>query len=133
LHLDRRAFCRLLWQLWSPNWTFDEATFARSAASFDNPDFVDVTIHSYRHRYGNAAGDPALEEIEKRLAAKPKSRCRPLRCREKPTTSCRRNCPKGTARFSPARTSVLLKIGHNPPQEAPGIFADAVLELARTA
>ena len=72
LELDRRAFCRLLWQLWSPNWNFDEATFSRSATSFDNPDFVDVTIHSYRHRYGNAAGDPALAEIEKRLAAKPK-------------------------------------------------------------
>jgi pimeloyl-ACP methyl ester carboxylesterase len=72
LDLGRRAFCHLLWQLWSPNWAFDEATFARSATSFDNPDFVDVTIHSYRHRYGNALGDPALEEIEKRLAAKPK-------------------------------------------------------------
>ena len=57
---NRRDVCRLLWKLWSPEWAFDEATFERSAASFDNPDFVDVVIQSYRHRYGYAAGDPAL-------------------------------------------------------------------------
>src|SRR5579863_172858 len=72
LEANRRPLARLLWQLWSPPWSFDDATFARSAASFDNPDFVAVTIQSYRHRYGYAAGDPALEEIEKRLAAQPK-------------------------------------------------------------
>ena len=68
---NRRAFIRLLWQLWSPNWPFDDATFERSAPSWDNPDFVEVTIQSYRHRYGNAPGDPALEPIEKQLAAQP--------------------------------------------------------------
>ena len=61
LEANRRAFARLLWELWSPPWTFDDATFARSAASFDNPDFVAVTIQSYRHRFGYAAGDPALD------------------------------------------------------------------------
>ncbi len=64
LEANRRAFARLLWELWSPPWTFDDSTFARSAASFDNPDFVAVTIQSYRHRFGYAAGDPALDEIE---------------------------------------------------------------------
>jgi pimeloyl-ACP methyl ester carboxylesterase len=71
LEQNRREICRLLWQLWSPTWTFDEATFERTAASFDNPDFVDVVIHSYRHRRLNAPGDPALEPIEERLAAQP--------------------------------------------------------------
>jgi pimeloyl-ACP methyl ester carboxylesterase len=71
LEKNRRDICRLLWQLWSPNWRFDEATFERTAVSFDNPDFVDVVIHSYRHRYGAAAGEPALEPIERRLAGQP--------------------------------------------------------------
>ena len=61
----------MFWRLWSPNWQFDEATFAASAASFDNPDFVDVTIQSYRHRYGNAPGDPAYADLERSLAAQP--------------------------------------------------------------
>src|SRR5260370_32536951 len=69
---NRRALARLLWRLWSPNWNFDDATFERTAQSFDNPDFVDVAIQSYRHRYGYAAGDPALEAIERRLAQKPR-------------------------------------------------------------
>ena len=71
LQKDRRAVCRLLWQLWSPDWTFDDATFAQSAAAFDNPDFVDVVIHSYRHRYGGIPGDPALDGLEALLAAQP--------------------------------------------------------------
>ncbi len=71
LEQNRRDICRLLWQLWSPTWSFDEATFERTSVSFDNPDFVDVIIHSYRHRYGTAAGDPALEWIERRLAEQP--------------------------------------------------------------
>jgi pimeloyl-ACP methyl ester carboxylesterase len=71
LERDRRAITRLLWRLWSPNWRFDEATFAATADSFDNADFVAVTIQSYRHRYGAAPGDPAFDEIEARLAAQP--------------------------------------------------------------
>jgi pimeloyl-ACP methyl ester carboxylesterase len=54
LAANRREFCRLIWQLWSPNWSFDDATFARTASSFDNPDFVEVTIHSYRQRRGRS-------------------------------------------------------------------------------
>jgi pimeloyl-ACP methyl ester carboxylesterase len=71
LERNRRDLCRLMWRLWSPNWQFDDATFETTAASWDNPDFVDVCIHSYRHRYGQAAGDPALEGIEQDLAAQP--------------------------------------------------------------
>ena len=71
LSANRAAIARLLWPLWSPNWAVDDATFERTASSFDNPDFVDVTIQSYRHRYGNAAGDPAYDDLEARLAAQP--------------------------------------------------------------
>ena len=127
LESDRRAFCRQLWKLWSPHWNFDEATFARSAASFDNPDFVAVTIHSYRHRYGNAAGDPALDELERRLAAKPKIAV--------PTIALQGDAdgvlpPEVSERHRPSFTGpyqyrVLPTIGHNPPQEAPAIFAEA--------
>jgi pimeloyl-ACP methyl ester carboxylesterase len=71
LAANRRDLCRILWRLWSPNWAFDEAMFARTAASWDNPDFVDVVIHSYRHRHAAAEGDPALAAIESLLAATP--------------------------------------------------------------
>ena len=71
LRANRRDLARLLWRLWSPNWKFDDATFEQTAASFDNEDFVEVTIQSYRHRFANAPGDPILEELEERLAAQP--------------------------------------------------------------
>jgi pimeloyl-ACP methyl ester carboxylesterase len=71
LQENRRDIARLLWRLWSPNWQFDDATFEATASSFDNADFVDVTIQSYRHRYGNAPGDPALEPLEQRLTERP--------------------------------------------------------------
>ena len=71
LTANRGELTRSLWRLWSPNWSFDDATLAATTASFDNPDFVDVTIQSYRHRYGNAAGDPAYDDLEARLAAQP--------------------------------------------------------------
>jgi len=71
LTANRGPLCRLLWQLWSPNYRFDDATYDQCAAAFDNPDFVDVVIQSYRHRYGKAPGDPAYDEIEARLAARP--------------------------------------------------------------
>jgi pimeloyl-ACP methyl ester carboxylesterase len=131
--VNRRAISRLLWELWSPHWSFDDATFERSAVSFENPDFVAVTIQSYRHRYGNAAGDPALDEIEHRLAAKPKIAA--------PTIALQGEAdgvwpPETTEHHAayftgPYQRRVLPRIGHNPPQEAPRTFADAVLELVR--
>lgn len=66
---SRREFCRLLWSLWSPTWRFDGDTYARSAAAFDNPDFVEVVVHSYRHRFGLVDGDPQFDDIERRLSA----------------------------------------------------------------
>lgn len=72
LSLNRRPLCRFLWQTWSPDWHFTDETYNRTAASFDNPDFVDVVIHSYRHRIGNAPGESRFVETEKRLAERPK-------------------------------------------------------------
>jgi pimeloyl-ACP methyl ester carboxylesterase len=71
LTANRGELTRLLWRLWSPNWVFDEATLQATTTSFENPDFVDVTIQSYRHRYGNAPGDPAYDDLEARLATRP--------------------------------------------------------------
>jgi len=71
LTANRGEIARLLWKLWSPNWAFDEATLQATVASFDNPDFVAVTINSYRHRYGNAPGDPAYDALEAALAKLP--------------------------------------------------------------
>jgi pimeloyl-ACP methyl ester carboxylesterase len=105
LDANRRALCRLLWELWSPHWPFDDATLERSAVSFDNSDFVAVTIQSYRHRYANAAGDPALEELERRLAAKPRSPRRRSCCRARPTAWCHRKPPRATGPYSPGPIS----------------------------
>jgi pimeloyl-ACP methyl ester carboxylesterase len=71
LAANRRPLCKLLWQTWSPTWRFTDDTFERTAGSFDNPDFVDCVIHSYRHRNLNAAGEPRFEAIEHQLAARP--------------------------------------------------------------
>jgi len=134
LEANRQAFAALLWRLWSPPWTFDDATFARSAASFDNPDFVAVTIQSYRHRFGYAAGDPALEPIEARLAAQPKIAVPTIAVQgEDDGVQPPQAAVKQDDQFiGPFSRRVLAGVGHNPPQEAPQAFAAAVLELAAT-
>jgi len=133
LEANRRAFCRLLWQLWSPNWRFDDATFERTAASFDNPDFVAVVIQSYRHRYGLAPGDPSVEEIEQRLAGRPLISV--------PTIVLHGACDgvsapessQGHARFfsGPYQRRVIPVAGHFLPEEAPAAVVEAVMELHR--
>jgi pimeloyl-ACP methyl ester carboxylesterase len=67
----RHAICRLLWKMWSPDWNFSDIEYALTAQSFHNPDFVDTVVHSYRDRYGNAEGHPALEALETQLARQP--------------------------------------------------------------
>jgi pimeloyl-ACP methyl ester carboxylesterase len=131
LSADRRAVCRLLWQLWSPTWSFDEATFARSAAAFDNPDFVATVIHSYRHRFGLVAGDPAYAEIERRLAAQPDITVPTIVLQgaddgvDPPTAE-----DAAEAHFTgPYDRRIVADAGHNLPQEAPEIFADSVLAV----
>jgi pimeloyl-ACP methyl ester carboxylesterase len=130
LKKDRRAFCNLLWKLWSPTWKFDEATFERTAQSFDNPDFVDVVIHSYRHRFGVVAGDPNYDEIEQRLARQPDITV-PTVTLDGATDGIR---PAGTAAQAVHFTGrhehrVIQNAGHNISQEAPGAFVEAVLTV----
>ncbi len=132
LEANRRALCKLLWRLWSPNWSFDDATFDATAPSFDNPDFVDVVIQSYKHRYAYVGGDPAYEETERKLAALPKIAVPTIALQGEgdgvgpaPTTA-------GHARFfaGPYERRLVPVVGHNLPQEAPEAFARAVLDLA---
>lgn len=128
---NRRALTRYIWQIWSPNWAFNDAMFEASAASFDNPDFVAVTIQSYRHRFGYAPGDPALEAIERRLVGQPKVGVPTIALQGEVDGIQPPPASEGHGRFftGPYQRRVLAKIGHNPPQEAPRAFADAVLEL----
>jgi pimeloyl-ACP methyl ester carboxylesterase len=133
LAANRREFCRLIWRLWSPNWSFDDATFERTAASFDNPDFVDVTIQSYRHRFGNAAGDPALEPIEARLAAQPTIAVPTIALHGEANGVGPPQTSADHARFfsGPYQRRVIPRAGHNLPQEVPDVVTAAVLELIR--
>ena len=128
----RRAFIKLLWRLWSPNWAFDDATFERSVASWDNPDFVDVTIQSYRHRYDNAPGDPALEPIEQQLATQPPIGVPTIVLHGEANgvtpALWRPNDPRFTG---PCERRIVPRAGHNLPAEVPDVVAAAVLELLK--
>ncbi len=131
LEQNRHALCKLLWQLWSPHWDFDDATYARTAASFDNPDFVDVVIHSYRHRYGLVPGDPAVEPIEEQLTSQPRIRV-PTVAMDGDGDGVMRigGCADHARHFEAGyRREVIPLVGHNLPQEAPEPFADAVLSV----
>ena len=124
---------KLLWRMWSPSWSFDEATYARTAKSFDNPDFVDVVVHSYRHRFGLAPGDPAVEDTERRLASRPPINVPAivLHGHENgvvPVSGSEDDAKMFKARFE---RRVMPVAGHNLPQEVPEEFAQAVLRLLR--
>ncbi len=133
LAANRRDLCRLLWRLWSPTWAAGPALFDATAPSFENPDFVDVVIHSYRHRFGLVPGDPALDEIERRIAAQP-----PIAV---PTISlCGADDGVGPAKpedpdagkfTGPYTRRVLDGVGHNIPGEVPAEVVHALLELLR--
>ena len=132
LTLHRRELCRLIWRLWSPTWDFDDATFTRTAAAFDNPDFVDVVVHSYRHRFGLVPGDPALEAVERRLAAQPPITVPAIVLQGRddgvdPPRPVDDDRPHFTAVYE---RRIVPGAGHNLPQEAPAAFAEAVLALA---
>jgi pimeloyl-ACP methyl ester carboxylesterase len=134
LAANRYAFCRLLWRLWSPTWAFSEETYARTAAAFDTPDFVEVVIHSYRHRYGYADGHPALESIEAKLAAQPPISVRTVAIYGMDDGVNTLPAPSDTdAHFTGQyERRDIAGAGHNVPQERPGDFADAILHLAFT-
>jgi len=127
----RHDFAKLIWQIASPHWDFDEATFARSAAAFDNPDHISIVIHNYRWRLGLAEGEPPYDELEQRLA-------------EAPTITVPTVTLEGDANGAPhpeasayarkfvgryAHRVITGGVGHNLPQEAPLAFAQAVIDV----
>lgn len=129
---NRHALCRFIWSLWSPTWRFDDATYARSADAFDNPDFVEVVIHSYRHRYGVVPGDPAYEAIEAALARQPDIAVPAIVLQGEddtvdPPRAEDTAAPHFRARYERRRVP---GAGHNLPQEKPDAFAQAMLDVA---
>lgn len=128
--LDKNRFelCRLLWRRWSPTWRFDDATYAGAAASFDNPDFVAVVIHSYRHRMGNAPGDPALADLEARLAALPPIPVPTVVLHGDADGVAPEATSAGHAKFFSGRYErrVLTGVGHCPPAESADAFVNAI-------
>jgi pimeloyl-ACP methyl ester carboxylesterase len=133
LAANRNDIARLLWTNESPTWRFDDATFQRSAASFDNPDYVDVVIHSYRHRLGLAAGDPQYAEVEAKLAALPVITVPTVTLDGEansiiPATDGRCSAAKFSGRRIHHRVP---NAGHALPQQAPKVFADAVMEVTK--
>ena len=129
LDTRRREIARMLWEEWSPGWAFDDTTFDRSAAAFDNPDFVDVVIHCYRWMFGLAASESTLQALENKLAGHPvitvstvtiDGTLDPLK-------------PGGTAdhahMFTGKHRHFAVSCGHNLPEEMPGVFANAVLSI----
>jgi pimeloyl-ACP methyl ester carboxylesterase len=132
LAANRRELTRTLWQRNSPTWRFDEATLDRHTSAFDNPDYVDVVIHSYRHRLGLAAGYAPYEDVEKRLAALPAITVPTITLDGDADGVVPATDGKSTAaKFTGGRQHrVVSNVGHNLPEEAPKEFADAVWELA---
>jgi pimeloyl-ACP methyl ester carboxylesterase len=129
----RDDFTKLIWQLASPKWQFDDATFARSAASFANPDHVAITIHNYRWRLGLAQGEASYDELERRLATAPVITV-PTITLEGDANGAPHPDPSAYAmKFAGkyAHRTITGGIGHNLPQEAPEAFAQAVLEVDR--
>jgi pimeloyl-ACP methyl ester carboxylesterase len=128
----RRDFARLIWQLASPQWKFDNATFNRSAAAFDNPDHVDIVIHNYRWRQGLAEGEPRYDDFERRLAASPEINV-PTITLEGDANGAPHPQPAAYAKKFVGRyehRTITGGIGHNLPQEAPQAFAQAVVDVA---
>jgi pimeloyl-ACP methyl ester carboxylesterase len=132
LQMNRRALCRFLWETWSPTWHFTDETYNRTAPSFDNPDFVDVVVHSYRHRIGNAPGEPRFQEVEQRLAQRPTIAAPVITlygeddgiARPAPENPNERNQMPGLV----ARR-VIAGAGHFLPREKPEAVSSALLEL----
>jgi pimeloyl-ACP methyl ester carboxylesterase len=127
----RHDFAKLIWQLASPKWDFDDATFDRSAASFDNPDHVDIVIHNYRWRLGLAQGEPKYDDLEKRLAEGPVITVPTITMEGDANGAPHPDASSYAKKFSGKYSHQLIKggVGHNLPQEAPQAFAKAVVEV----
>ena len=127
----RNDFARLIWQLASPNWDFDDATFDRSAASLDNPDHVSIVIHNYRWRLGLAEGEPELDDLEKRLAGGPVITVPTITLEGDANGAPHPDSSSYANKFSGKYAHRIIGggVGHNLPQEAPQAFAEAVVEV----
>ena len=137
LQANRRGICRLLWETWSPGWHFSDETFNRTAASFDNPDFVGVVIHSYRHRIGNAPGDPRFKAMEEQLAQRPKIQVPSIvmygaddGIARPPADSPPAERASFTALVS---RRIIAGAGHFLPREKPDAVSSAILEVLSVA
>ena len=127
----RHDFSKLIWQLASPKWAFDDATFDRSAASFNNPDHVSIVIHNYRWRLGLADGEPKYDDLEKRLATAPVITVPTITMEGDANGAPHPEPAAYTAKFSGKYAHRVIRggIGHNLPQEAPQAFAKAVVDV----
>ena len=127
----RREFGKLIWQLASPEWAFDDATFARSAAAFDNPDHVAIVIHNYRWRLSLAAGEPRYDELERRLAESPAIAVPTISLEGDANGAPHPDASAYARNFSGKYAHRLIEggIGHNLPQEAPQAFAQAIVDV----
>jgi pimeloyl-ACP methyl ester carboxylesterase len=133
LSANRYELCKLLWRLWSPNWQFTDAVYDLTAASFENPDFVDVVIQSYRHRHQNAPGDPALAEIETLLAAQPAITVPTIVLHGEadgvgPVASSESHARHFTNSYE---RRVIPVAGHFLPNEAPDAIVQAIVDLGQ--
>jgi pimeloyl-ACP methyl ester carboxylesterase len=127
----RRDFPKLIWRTASPKWNFDDATFDRSAASFDNPDHVEIVIHNYRWRLGLAEGEAEYDSLEKRLAQGPVIAVPTITLEGDANGAPHPDPGSYAGKFSAEYSHRTIEggVGHNLPQEAPDAFADAVLDL----
>jgi pimeloyl-ACP methyl ester carboxylesterase len=126
----RRDFAKLIWQIASPKWSFDDAAFDRTAASLENPDQVDVVIHNYRWRLGLAQGEPRYDDLEKRLAAAPVIGVPTITLEGDANGAPHPDPGSYAGKFSGRYAHRLIQggVGHNLPQEAPQAFAKAIME-----
>ncbi len=129
----RRDFAKLIWQLASPKWQFDDATFARSAAAFDNPDHVAIVIHNYRWRLGLAEGEAQYDDLESQLSAFPVISVPTITLEGDANGAPHPNASAYAKKFSGPYLHRAINggVGHNLPQEAPRAFADAVIDVGR--
>jgi pimeloyl-ACP methyl ester carboxylesterase len=130
----RHDFAKLIWQLASPKWDFDDATFDRSAASFDNPDHVAIVVHNYRWRLGLAEGEPKYSDLDKRLAESPVVAVPTITLEGDANGAPHPDASSYARKFSGKYTHRIIQggIGHNLPQEAPQAFAQAVVDVAKS-
>jgi pimeloyl-ACP methyl ester carboxylesterase len=128
LEKDRQGIARVLWRMWSPNWAFDDATFERTAKAFDNSDFVEVVIHSYRHRYGLVARDPVYAPLEAALAKQPRVAV-PAITIDGDADGVNPGMTHHAGKFAgPHEHRIFRGAGHNLPQERPEDWAQAVID-----